>query len=130
MFAYINYLKKYKKLEDLIILELIVKYKINIGGISMLRIEKKSINKIVIKTKNNKKIMITDKNIINRLKYFIKKNSIKKGEYVFYNSKKKYLLKTEKIIVLRDLKIISTNPECFSITKEKVFLVNHLEKLI
>lgn len=129
-FTYVNYLKKYNKLEDLIIIELIAKYKINIGGISMLKIEKKSLNKIVFNTKNNKEIIINDKNIINRIKYFIKKNSIKKGEYLFYNSKKNYILKTEKIIALRDLKIILRNLKYFAITKEKVCLVNLLEKLI
>ena len=101
-FTYVNYLKKYNKLEDLIILELIVKYKINIGGISNLKIKKKSLNKIVVKIKNDKEIIISDKNIINRLKYFIKKNSINKGEYLFYNStKKKYIKNRENYCVKR-----------------------------
>lgn len=85
---YIKYLQKYNLLEELLIFELIVKYKIGIGIISKIKYENYKFNKLIIKNKNNKIVILNDKKFINRLKKLIKINKIKKDDFIFYTKKR------------------------------------------
>ena len=71
--------------EELLILELLLKYKINIGGISKIKnndcIKK---NSLLIENKYNKNLLIKNKSIIKMFNVIIKLNQIEKNEYIFY----------------------------------------------
>lgn len=90
---YIKYLKKYNLLEELLIFVLIVKYKIGIGAISKIKYENYECNKLMIKNKNNKLVILNDKKFINRLKKIIKNNKMKKDDFIFYKKNRNQNLK-------------------------------------
>ena len=85
LFELFYFLKNNFLYEELLILELLLKYKINIGGISKIKnndcIKK---NSLLIENKYNKNLLIKNKSIIKMFNVIIKLNQIEKNEYIFY----------------------------------------------